>query len=404
MLAAAATLDFNQVLERTMQMLHTYMKLDMISFVVPGPESHIMHLHPSQIGFEVPLDTIRVPIDQSVAGRAYQTGVPILVADIHTCPYYFEGAPGVRSELAIPVRVNEKVRGVLDLESRKPNAFNKASMEFYAAIAGQLSITLHNADLYAATEQHAHDLEGALEQSLELERLKGEFIQNVSHELRLPITLIKGYSTLLATGELGDLNDPQQRAANVIARRCDNISDLVNDILLILLNEESPADHTPVHLQPLLKATVDDFHVQADHAGLSLHADIHPDVQPVYGITEHLRRVMDNLLSNAVKFTPEGGSITVNLTQENGHAMLRVRDTGIGIPPEEHQRIFERFYQVDGSARRRYGGTGLGLALVKEVVEACDGCVEVKSKPGDGTTFTICLPTTKGATASTQSN
>lgn len=402
MLAAAATLDFDQVLERTVQMVHSCMGVSFVSFVIPCPDEQSLRLHGSQIGFEEPVDPIRIPIDRSVSGHVYQTGEPVVLPDVQTCPYYFAGAEGIRSEIAVPVRVNGKVRGVLDLESRRLNAFNENSLEFYTAIAGQLSITLQNADLYAATEQHARELQWALDQSLELDRLKNEFIQNVSHELRLPITLIKGYSTLLATGELGELNDEQQQAAAIVARRCDSINDLVGDILLILLNEESPADHQPVHLAPLLQGSVDDFHIQADQAGLSLHLDIEPEVRPVYGITSHLQRVMDNLLSNAVKFTPPGGSITVKLAQQNGHAVLRIADTGIGIPRDEHQRIFDRFYQVDGSAQRRYGGTGLGLALVKEVVESCGGCVEVESEPGCGSTFTVCLPTDSHKTASSR--
>jgi signal transduction histidine kinase/AmiR/NasT family two-component response regulator len=398
MLAAAATLDFDQVLERTVQMLHTCMDVEFVSFVIPCPDGQELRLHGSQIGFEEPVDAIRIPMDESISGHVYQTGEPTMLSDVRTCPYYFAGAEGIRSEIAIPVRVNEEVRGVLDLESRQLNAFDDA-LDFYTAIAGQLSITLQNAELYQTAERHALELEQALDQSLELERLKGEFIQNVSHELRLPITLIKGYSTLLANKELGELNAEQERAAAIIARRCDSINDLVGDILLILLNEEITFDRDRVHLPPLVKATVDDFYVQAQQAGLNLQADIHPEVEPVYGITSHLRRVMDNLLSNAVKFTPAGGTVTVNLVQEDGQAVLRVQDTGIGIPASEHQRIFDRFYQIDGSAQRRYGGTGLGLALVKEVVEACGGCVEVESELDCGTTFTICLPTTSGGEA-----
>jgi signal transduction histidine kinase len=135
-----------------------------------------------------------------------------------------------------------------------------------------------------------------------------------------------------------------------------------------------------------------DFQVAAEQAGLSLTAQIADDLPPVSGDSQHLLRVMDNLLGNALKFTPAGGQISVSLWRDGAHAVLEVADTGIGIPHDQLGRVFERFYQVDGSMTRRYGGTGLGLALVKEIVEAHGGQVGVSSVLGQGSTFTVRLP------------
>jgi two-component system phosphate regulon sensor histidine kinase PhoR len=112
----------------------------------------------------------------------------------------------------------------------------------------------------------------------------------------------------------------------------------------------------------------------------------------VLGDTEHLRRVIDNLIGNALKFTPAGGTVAVRLSGANGRAMLQVTDSGIGIDSLHQDRIFERFYQVDGTSRRTHGGCGLGLALVKEIVERHGGTVTVESHPGEGSTFTVTLP------------
>jgi signal transduction histidine kinase len=137
---------------------------------------------------------------------------------------------------------------------------------------------------------------------------------------------------------------------------------------------------------------VADFRAVADQSNLRLEVECVENLPPVLCSRKHQRRVLDNLIGNAIKFTPSGGQITLRVYPSGGGAVLEVSDTGIGIPPQEQARIFERFYQVDGSAKRRYGGVGLGLALVKEIIEACGGRVWVESTPGEGTTFGIWLP------------
>lgn len=226
----------------------------------------------------------------------------------------------------------------------------------------------------------------------ELDRLKNEFIQNVSHELRSPLALVRGYAEMLDTGELGDLRPEQEVPVAVIARRARMLSDLVRGITLILEAESNPPDPEPTALDELARAAVEDFQISVRQAGLKLHAEIAPDLPPVGGSPIHLRRVLDNLLDNAVKFTPEGGSILVRVLPDGDQVVLEVSDTGIGIPPDQQGRIFERFYQVDGSAKRRYGGVGLGLALVKEIVEVYGGRVALESAVGKGSTFTVSLP------------
>jgi signal transduction histidine kinase len=138
---------------------------------------------------------------------------------------------------------------------------------------------------------------------------------------------------------------------------------------------------------------VADFQISAAAAELVLETEIASDLPPVRGAPTHLRRVLDNLIGNAVKFTPPQGTISVSVKQlPKDQVLLEVSDTGIGIPPDQRDRIFERFYQVDGSTKRRYPGTGLGLALVKEIIETYGGEVRVESEVGEGSTFAITLP------------
>ena len=141
-----------------------------------------------------------------------------------------------------------------------------------------------------------------------------------------------------------------------------------------------------------MHSVIDEFQITAEQARLTLTAEIEPVAPPIHGDVLALRRVLDNLLSNAFKFTPAGGRVTVRLRPTVDKVILEVKDTGIGIAAEKLERIFDRFYQVDGSATRHYGGMGLGLALVKEIVEAHGGQIEVTSQVNVGTTFTITLP------------
>jgi signal transduction histidine kinase len=197
---------------------------------------------------------------------------------------------------------------------------------------------------------------------------------------------------MLEAGELGELQPQHKKPIAVIARRARMVSDLVRDIMLILEAEISPPKPEPVRLGDLAHSAVEDFQVAAEQAHLTLRAEIAPHLSPVRASYSYLRRVLDNLLDNAIKFTPSGGHIIVRVRQDGQQVALEVIDTGIGIPSGQMERIFDRFYQVDGSAWRQYGGVGLGLALVKEIVRTYGGRVTVESQVGQGSTFTVLLP------------
>jgi two-component system phosphate regulon sensor histidine kinase PhoR len=202
---------------------------------------------------------------------------------------------------------------------------------------------------------------------------------------------------LLYNGALGELQADQQKAVAVMTSRLKMLTELVNDLIVIPMVEERALRQEPVDLSSLVQSLVDDFQLAAHQAEVKLETQIAPDLPLVSGDPARLWQVIENLLNNALKFTPAGGSVTVRIDQAGPKVALEVNDTGIGISPEHLERVFERFYQVDGSSTRRYGGTGLGLALVKEVVEAHSGQVTVESKVGEGSTFRIMLPKLEGA-------
>ena len=392
MLAAASTLDFDQVLERTFQTLQSAMGVQFLGVALPDCETGGLKYRRSRMGDPPDPVPSALPLEGSVCGRVFRTGDPVLLADVREVSHYYGDAGEMRSELAVPIRAGGEVIGVLDIESRRLNAFDKEDLALYTVIAGQLGVALQNARLYQEVRRHADELAAALARSQELDRLKSQFIQNVSHELRSPVALIRGYAELLAAGELGRLEAEQEGPVATIARRAQMLSSLVEDITLILLVEARPLAQERIGLGELARAAVEDFRVAADQAGLTLKAEIGEGLPAASGEGTYLRRVIDNLLGNAVKFTPAGGTITVGVREGEGELVLEVSDTGIGIPEDQQERIFDRFYQIDGSARRRYGGAGLGLALVKEIVEAHGGTVRVSSSPKQGSTFAITLP------------
>ncbi len=341
----------------------------------------------------------RLAPGEGLAGWVAHAGESLIVPDIRTDERYFGGVDqstglNIRSIVSVPLRVREDVIGVLQVVDANVGRFKPADLELLEPLAATAAIAIENARLYAEEQQRAMALSQALDQQQELDRLKDEFLQNISHELRTPLALILGYAELMNSGELGELSLDQQRPVAVIARRVRMLSKMVNNLIAILTVEAQEMCQDIVDLADLVQSMLIDFRVAAEEAGLSLTADITPGLPLVSGDVDQLRRVLDNLLSNALKFTPAGGRLSIRLWHDRDEEIivLDVSDTGIGIPQDQLDRVFDRFYQVDGSSKRRYGGVGLGLALVKEIVEAHGGQISVWSVVDKGSTFRITLP------------
>jgi len=331
-------------------------------------------------------------LGKGITGRVAADGRPRLVADVALSSGYLRLDHETRSELCVPLKIEDKVIGVLNAESKKVNAFKLNDERLLTTVSGLLGIAIHKARLHTDLQKHARDLAVALEKQKELDRLKSQFIQNVSHELRTPLAIIRGYSELLDSGDLGELDLAYRDPVSTIARRAAMLSNMVDDLIAILEAEERSLKMDDFDLGNLIQTMMREFQVSAKKAEIQLNTQVAPNLPIFHGDPDHIRRVVDNLVSNALKFTPEEGRVTVSLDVEGDQFVLQVSDTGIGIPEDELERIFERFYQVDGSMSRRFGGTGLGLSLVHEIVTAHHGRIGVESKVGEGTTFTIKIP------------
>ncbi len=225
-----------------------------------------------------------------------------------------------------------------------------------------------------------------------LDDLHSTFIQNVSHELRTPLTIIQGYAELLGDGSLGALAPEQQEAVFVIVDRVCALRTLVERINILLEVEAHAIALLPLALDEIVAEVVKGRRTAATQAGLTLELHLEPGLPPVSGAPYHLQQAIDCLLENALKFTPGGGRVEVQVYTEPGWVCLAVTDTGIGMTEEELERIFTRFYQRDRSTTRQYRGIGLGLTLVRAVIEEHSGRVEVESQLGQGSRFTMKLP------------
>jgi PAS domain S-box-containing protein len=224
------------------------------------------------------------------------------------------------------------------------------------------------------------------------EELKSTFVSVVSHELKTPVALIKGYAETLRREDADWDRETMEESLDVIAQEADHLTNLIDDLLQAGRIQAGglQLEPTDVNLPRLVEKVVDGFRTQTDVHTFEL--DFPPDFPLVWGDPERLREVLSNLINNAVKYSPEGGTVWIGGRTDRKGVTVYVADQGIGIPAEEQGRIFDRFHRVDSSLRRSTEGTGLGLYLVKAVVEAHGGRVWVESAPGRGSIFMFALP------------
>ena len=224
------------------------------------------------------------------------------------------------------------------------------------------------------------------------ERLRKEFVANVSHELKSPLTAIRGLTETLREGALQDPAHGQQ-FLGLIEQETARLSRLIDDLLELaqLESGQGPRPTQRVELGALIDEMLPALQAKARPRQITIEA--HLDRSWQVGVdADWLRRILRNLLDNAVAYNREGGTVTVTVQPESGWARVAVADTGLGIPAEDLPRVFERFYRVDKARSRESGGTGLGLAIVKHAVESYGGAVAVESQLGRGSTFTFTIP------------
>lgn len=251
-----------------------------------------------------------------------------------------------------------------------------------------------NRTLERRVEERTAELQKALERVSELSQLKSNFIANISHELRTPLTHIKGYIELLISESLGAITEEQRHALQISQQSSGKLETLIEDLIMVSLASrgELSIRQENIDIRRLSNLAIKSSMSRAEERGVNLHAVIDDDLPSVQADGQKVVWMLSQLIDNGIKFTSSGGSVVVSIRREGENLVIvSVTDTGIGIPSNRLKDIFEPFHQLDGSATRHYGGTGLGLSLVRQIIEAHGSMIEVQSTEGRGSTFKFPL-------------
>lgn len=276
--------------------------------------------------------------------------------------------------------------------------------ELVAILVTQLSIALENSALYEEVwrarqalerkvQARTQELASANTELTKLNKAKSDFVSAVSHELRTPLAAIKGYASLLRSGQFGPLAKDQAERMAKIEKHADLLTQLINNLLDIARIESGrlAMERQPIEMKGLMMTVTDIVKPQFDAKRIRFTAEV-DGVRHLVGDPTHLPRVLINLLTNAAKYTPEGGRITLTLERNHAQTTIRIQDSGCGIAAEELPKLFQEFYRAANPVNDHVRGTGLGLALVKRIIDAHHGQIWIESELGKGTTVSFTLP------------
>lgn len=325
----------------------------------------------------------------SLIGHVTSKGVPRNASDVGSDPIHFRNPdlPATRSELAVPLKVGAQVIGALDVQSTEPAAFGPDAIAVLSTLSDQLAIAIENARLYQTQIETAKKLR-------EVDRLKSQFMANMSHELRTPLNSIIGFSRVILKGIDGPISELQKQDLTAIYNSGQLLLRLINDILDLAKIESGKMKlaFDEIELTDIIAGVMATAAALIkDKPEIVLKQSIPIDLPPIIADGTRLRQVFLNLLSNAAKFS-EKGHIELAASHAGRWVTIKVSDSGLGIPADKFDVIFQEFEQVDGSSTRAVGGTGLGLPISKRFVEMHGGQMWVESELSVGSTFTVRLP------------
>ncbi|BAZ27913.1 multi-sensor hybrid histidine kinase [Cylindrospermum sp. NIES-4074] len=302
--------------------------------------------------------------------------------------------PPLRGWLAAPLfeRDGQNI-GLIQLSDKYEGEFTETDEAILVQLAQMASVAIENARLYEAEQQARSAAEASREEAQAANRIKDEFLAVLSHELRSPLNPILGWSRLLQTSSLNEVKT--KIALATIERNAKLQAELIEDLLDVsrILRGKLSLTSSPINLASTIKAAIETVRLATEAKSIQIETILDPEVGPVCGDSTRLQQVMWNLLSNTVKFTPPGGRVEVRLEQVDNQAKITISDTGIGISPEFLPHVFDYFRQADSTTTRKFGGLGLGLAIVRHLVDLHGGTIEADSQgEGMGATFTVKLP------------
>ena len=373
----------------------------------------------------------RQPNMECYSGECFLTGKVIKVPDTEKINKPISTNlmtdQGIKSFVQAPILSEQEIIGVLSASSMKEKGyFSDKFIDLFQTLAQQLGVAIGTARLYDQLARFSKDLEVKVaERTIELERksielgqantelkeldrLKSEFLANMSHELRTPMNSIIGYTQLLIDGIDGAVNEDQKKSLETVERNATDLLALINDILDLSKIEAGKMEISlsPISLENVIDETLTTLNPLFENKKQHFSLEKKTPLPKVIGDAEKLRQILINLLNNAIKFTDPHGCITLKAELWTGkppagldplkhYISVSIEDSGIGIKPEDLERLFDEFIQLDASASRKYGGTGLGLSITKRLVDMHHGIIQVSSRYGEGSIFSFFIPVDK---------
>jgi len=386
--AVSSSLNLPQVLSTIVRQATEVMGMKASSIRLLDEEQRYLEVSAAYGLSEAYLTKGKVDPQRGEMDRLALQGKPVALLDATVDPrfQYPEEArkEGIRSVLSVPMMLLDRAIGVLRVYTGEVRHFTEEETEFLVALASQGGAAIQNAR--------------AFRQLQELEQAKSRFIFAVAHELKAPVAAVQSQLAVLQGGYAGKLNEKQQDLVNRAVRRMARLQELLRDLLALgALKDRLPAHRkTELNLVGIVRRVAEVLQAEAEARGIILSLDL-PETPLTFPTTEEdMYRLLGNLLENAVKYTPSGGKVSMAIKASESQVTIVVSDTGIGISPEAMPHIFDEFYRAANVKELRTEGTGLGLSLVKRIVELYQGQVDVKSELGKGTTFTVSLPRDMG--------
>lgn len=334
-----------------------------------------------------------IPVNNQASSsvRTFLTRKPFISADAQNDPDVlarYAKLWEIHSLMIVPICLRDRIIGVMRVGSRKKDFFTPDQLEFLTIIADELAIIIEMVTLYDNVTKTAQEL-------AQLNRLKDEFLSTVSHELKTPLTTIKGFVSVILSGEVGPLNEQQLNFLSVVDQSVNRLTHLISNLLdLSRLNGKVEMEFQKADLTELVRGSVSNVMLKAREKKVSLTNALEKILPPVQADSRWIGQVIDNLLINAIKYAGSGAKISVSGTDKGEAVVICVEDNGPGIPLEEQKMVFEKFFRGKASANQ-VPGTGLGLAISKSVIEKHGGKIWVESKPGKGARFCFALPVSK---------
>lgn len=326
------------------------------------------------------------PLDQGIIGQVARTGQPAIVSNRQEGSVFEPISSQTQAQLTVPILYQGEVRAVISLESPHVNAFNQRDLDFTTRLADHAAIAIQNSRLYQEAQA--------------ANQAKTEFMSVASHELKIPMTSIKGYAKLLTLGASGELNERQKEFLEIIGANVDRMDRLVADLLDVSRIEAGRlrVEKGRVDLHDVIDTVIQSVKAQIEAKQLTLELNVPGTLPLAWGDQGRVIQILTNLVSNAYKYTPDGGHIYITVVDGQDiltppdYLIISVRDTGLGISPEDQQKLFTKFFRADDPRIRDVPGTGLGLSITKSLVEIHGGEIWFESEPHKGTTFTFTLP------------